>query len=340
MPWRIGRQKSVLRRTWRALLPKDTRFASAKARKWRSSNNKDHNQEPVLDLITPIRDQAESMLLGAVSIIPNLVLALITIILTWIVAKFAVRIANRLVGKTNVRTDLKNLAATLVRVLIWIFGLLIAAAVAIPGFTPAGMIAGLGVGALAIGFAFQDIFENFLAGVLIMLRDKMNIGDYIEADGIDGTVEQITLRETHIRQFSGELTILPNSMIFKNAVKIYSERPQRRFQLMVGVSYDTDLAHAEKVIRAAVEGVATIDPEKGVDVQANAFGGSSLDFLVRWWVNTEENSLFMVHHEVVLAIKKALDEARIDIPFPIVTNMFAEALPVEGKVKQIEPAPA
>lgn len=291
-----------------------------------------------MDLITPIQTQVEAMIIGAASIVPNIVLALIVIFLTWLLAKFAVRIANRMTGKTHLRTDLKNLTATLVRVFIWIFGLLIAAAVAIPGFTPAGMIAGLGVGALAIGFAFQDIFENFLAGVLIMLRDKMNIGDYIEADGIDGTVEQITLRETHIRQFSGELTILPNSMIFKNAVKIFSERPQRRFQLMVGVSYDTDLVEAEKVIRAAVEGVETIDPDKGVDVQANAFGGSSIDFLVRWWVNTEQNSLFMVHHDVVLAIKKALDEAKIDIPFPIVTNMFPQALPVEGKVERLAPA--
>lgn len=293
-----------------------------------------------MDLITPIQTQIEAMIIGAASILPNLVLALIVVIFTGLLAKFAVRIANRMTGKTHLRTDLKNLTATLVRVFIWIFGLLIAAAVAIPGFTPAGMIAGLGVGALAIGFAFQDIFENFLAGVLIMLRDKMNIGDYIEADGIDGTVEQITLRETHIRQFSGELTILPNSMIFKNAVKIFSERPQRRFQLMVGVSYDTDLARAEKVIRDAVEALETVEKDKPVDVRADTFGGSSIDFLVRWWVNTETNSLFMVHHEVVLAIKSALDKAEIDIPFPIVTNMFAEALPVEGKVRQLEAAPA
>lgn len=278
------------------------------------------------------------MIIGAASIVPNLVLALIVVILTWLLAKGAVRIANRMTGKTNLRTDLKNLTTTLVRVFIWIFGLLVAAAVAIPGFTPAGMIAGLGVGALAIGFAFQDIFENFLAGVLIMLRDKMNIGDHIEADGIDGTVEHISLRETHIRQFSGELTILPNSMIFKNAVKIFSEQSRRRFQLMVGVGYDTDLVQAEKVIRTAVEGVATVDADKGVDVQANAFGGSSIDFLVRWWVDTTQNSLFDVHHEVVLAIKKALDEAKIDIPFPIVTNMFPQALPVEGKLEQLAPA--
>ncbi len=291
-----------------------------------------------MDLITPIREQVEAMIIGAASILPNLALALVVVFFTWLLAKGAVRIANRMTGKSRVRQDLKNLTATLVRVFIWIFGLLIAAAVAIPGFTPAGMIAGLGVGALAIGFAFQDIFENFLAGVLIMLRDKMNIGDYIEADGIDGTVEQITLRETHIRQFSGELTILPNSMIFKNAVKIYSERPQRRFQLMVGVGYDTDLEYAEKVIRDAVEALDTIEKDKGVDVRADTFGGSSIDFLVRWWVDTTQNSLFMVHHEVVLAIKKALDKAEIDIPFPIVTNMFPQALPVEGKVEQMAKA--
>ena len=85
------------------------------------------------------------------------------------------------------------------------------------------MIAGLGIGALAIGFAFQDIFENFLAGVLIMLREKMRIGDMIEVEGMLGKVEKITLRETYIRQLSNELTIMPNSMLFKNAVKILTD---------------------------------------------------------------------------------------------------------------------
>ncbi|RIV91471.1 mechanosensitive ion channel family protein [Aurantiacibacter xanthus] len=289
-----------------------------------------------MNYVKTITDQVEAMWMGFIAILPNLVLSIIVLMATWVVARFAVRIADRIVGHTNVRTDLKNLTATAVRLLIWIVGILIAAAVAIPGFTPAGMIAGLGVGALAIGFAFQDIFENFLAGVLIMLRDKMNIGDWVDADGVSGTVEKITLRETHIRQFSGELTILPNSMIFKNAVKIHTDQPVRRYDLMVGVSYDCSLPEAEAAILRALESVEGIYKDKPVDAYAREFGGSSIDFLVRWWVDTDKESHFIVHRDVVYAIKRELDEAEIDIPFPIVTNMFPEVLPLERARKDEE----
>ncbi|MEN7537035.1 mechanosensitive ion channel family protein [Aurantiacibacter flavus] len=282
-----------------------------------------------MNYVKTITDQVEAMWMGFIAILPNLALAFIVLILTWLVAKFAVRIADRIVGHTQVRTDLKKLTATAVKLFIWIVGLLIAAAVAVPGFTPAGLIAGLGVGALAIGFAFQDIFENFLAGVLIMLRDKMNIGDWVDAEGVSGTVEKITLRETHIRQFSGELTILPNSMIFKNAVKIHTDQPVRRYDLMVGVSYDCSLPEAEAAILRALESVASISKEKSVDAFPRAFGGSSIDFLVRWWVDTDRENHFLVQRDVIYAIKRELDEAEIDIPFPIVTNMFPEALSLD-----------
>ena len=112
-------------------------------------------------------------------------------------------------------------------------------------------VAGLGVGALAIGFAFQDIFENFLAGVLLMLRDKMNVGDIIQSQGISGRVERTTLRETHIRQLSNELVVVPNSMLFKNPVTILTDAGVRRNELVIGVSYDTDLEQARDVILAA-----------------------------------------------------------------------------------------
>nr|WP_283773276.1 mechanosensitive ion channel family protein [Altererythrobacter sp. KTW20L] len=269
------------------------------------------------------------MALGFVALLPQLVLALVVVFLTWIVARFAVRIAEMLTGRSRLRPDLQKLVETLVRVAVWIIGLLLAAAVAIPGFTPAGMIAGLGIGALAIGFAFQDIFENFLAGILIMLRDKMNLGDYVEADGISGNVEKITLRETHIRQFSGELTILPNATVFKNPVKIFSDAPERRDSMVVGVSYDSDLERSAAVIHDAVASVAALVPGRPVEVFGSEFNSSSVDFNVRWWTNTKENNILVVRHEVILAIKAALDQAGIEIPFPYVTHTFKESLPLE-----------
>lgn len=283
-----------------------------------------------------LQEELQGMARAAVEMLPNIAIALVVLVVTAIVARIAVGLSGRLTNRAHIRNDLKQLIRTLIKLAVWIVGVLLALTILVPGFTFGGMVAGLGIGAVAIGFAFQDIFENFLAGVLIMLREKMQIGDEIEAEGVDGKVERITLRETHIRQFSGELTIMPNSMIFKNAVKIFTDPGKRRFQVMVGVSYDADLEQAQKVIKDAVASVEGIMPEKGAEAYAREFGASSVDFLVRWWVDTRQNSLFTVHNDVVFAIKKALDDAGIEIPYPYMTHTFAEEVPM---AREPRPAP-
>lgn len=275
-----------------------------------------------------IERHLDAMLMSGVEKLPDLAIALVVIILTWVLARVAVRIVNRATGRTELRENLRQLARTVTRLGVWVLGLLVAATIAIPGLTPASMFASLGIGAVAIGFAFKDIFENFLAGVLIMLRDKMEIGDVIEVSGILGRVERTTLRETHIRQLSGELTILPNSTIFTNAVKIYTDEKVRRNELVIGVSYDADLVQSEAVIRKAVEGLAGVAESPKVDVYAQEFNSSSIDFLVRWWTDTGENDFLGLKSEAMFAIKRALDEADIEIPYPHVTHTFKDAVPV------------
>jgi len=271
---------------------------------------------------------------GFVRALPGLAIALVVLLVTWIVARFAARIADLLIGKTDVRPSLKNLIDTIVRLVIWIVGIMIAAIVVMPGLTPASLFAGLGIGAVAIGFAFQDIFENFMAGVLIMLREKMRIGDIIECEGIIGKVEHITLRETHVRKLSGEVTLVPNSMLFKNPVEILTDEVKRRHEVVVGVSYDTNLDHAADVIRRAVEGIEEVDSEKTLDIFAQEFNASSVDFLVRWWAGSTPRSGWESKDKVVRAIKAALDDAGIEIPFPYVTHTFKERIPLGKDVGQ------
>ena len=281
-----------------------------------------------VDTVATLQDQLVGMGEGFVRALPGLAIALVVLLVTWIVARFAARIADLLIGKTDVRPSLKNLIDTIVRLVIWIVGIMIAAIVVMPGLTPASLFAGLGIGAVAIGFAFQDIFENFMAGVLIMLREKMRIGDIIECEGIIGKVEHITLRETHVRKLSGEVTLVPNSMLFKNPVEILTDEVKRRHEVVVGVSYDTNLDHAADVIRRAVEGIEEVDSEKTLDIFAQEFNASSVDFLVRWWAGSTPRSGWESKDKVVRAIKAALDDAGIEIPFPYVTHTFKERVPL------------
>ncbi|WP_100261261.1 mechanosensitive ion channel family protein [Qipengyuania seohaensis] len=292
-----------------------------------------------MNYIATLRDQLQEMGTGLVEALPSFAIALIIMFVTWIVARFAVKISDAIVGRTEIRASLKNLIDTLVRLGIWLIGLFIAAVVVIPSLTPASLLAGLGIGAVAIGFAFQDIFENFLAGVLIMLREKMRIGDIIECEGITGKVEHITLRETHVRKLSGELTVVPNSILFKNPVEIFTDEDQRRHDVVIGVSYDTNLDHAADVIRRAVEEVEDVLASKGVDIFAQEFNSSSVDFLVRWWAGSTPRAGWESKDKVVRAIKAALDDAGIEIPFPYVTHTFKETVPVSQLGDSRKPTP-
>ena len=286
-----------------------------------------------MNYIGTLRNEVQEMARGAVALLPNLAIALAVLLVTWVAAKFALRIANLLIGRTRLRPSLRNLVDTMVKLAIWLFGLMIALTILMPGLTPASLVAGLGIGAVAIGFAFQDIFENFLAGVLIMVREKMRIGDVIECEGITGKVEHITLRETHVRKLSGELTIVPNSILFKNPVEIFTDDLKRRHEVVAGVSYDTDLDQAAAVIRKAVESVEQVDKDLPIDVFAMEFNASSVDFNVRWWAGSTPRNMHESRDAVVRAIKRALDDAGIEIPFPYVTHTFTEALPIKGPIK-------
>ena len=164
-----------------------------------------------------------------------------------------------------------------------------------------------------------------------MVREKMRIGDVIECEGINGRVEHITLRETHVRSLSNELTIVPNSMLFKNPVKILTDADLRRHEVIVGVAYDTDLDRAADVIRRAVEKAEGLDQTRGVEVFAQEFNSSSIDFLVRWWAGSTPKAGWESKDKVVRAVKRALDDAGIEIPFPYITHTFKEALPVKQK---------
>lgn len=280
-------------------------------------------------MMDTIDNQLSGMWYSFTEMIPSLVIAIIILLITGIVASFAVKIADMVIGKTELRPSLRNLVETLIKLGVWLFGLMVAAIILFPDLTPGSLVAGLGIGAVAIGFAFQDIFENFLAGVLIMVREKMRIGDVIECEGIEGKVEHITLRETHVRKLSGELTVVPNSILFKNPVEILTDETQRRHEVDAGVSYDTDLDQAADVIRKAVESSEGVDTDKGVDVFAYEFGASSVNYKVRWWSGSKPRDGHESRDTVVRNIKRALDDAGIEIPFPYVTHTFKEPVPFD-----------
>lgn len=283
--------------------------------------------EPIKILLGQLRDIARS----SIEILPHVALACVVLILTWLLNKFVRMIVRRLLGRTRLRQSLKELFALLSSIVVWITGIMIASIIVFPGLTPSSMLAGLGLGSVAIGFAFKDVFENFLAGIIILFRREMRIGDHIECEGIEGEVTHIAIRESHIRQTDGQLVIVPNSILFKNPVTVRTEKDIRRVTVICGVAYDVDLDEARTVISNAVSACETVHSNGNpVQIFAQEFASSSINFEVTWWTGSTPVEVRTSRDEVVSKVKRALDDAGIEIPFPYRTLTFKEPLPVSG----------
>lgn len=273
-----------------------------------------------------LREQLNGLAGSAVALAPNLAAALLVILLTALIAFGVGRTIRAVMLRSRTRPSLVEAMSKLARILVWLFGLLIAATIIFPNLTPSKLLAGLGIGSIAIGLAFKDIFENFLAGFLILMRKPMRIGDDIECEGVSGRVETISMRDTFIRKRSGELVLAPNSFLFKNPLKILTDQPSRRISVVVGVAYGENVDAARDVIRDAIGGIENRDTGKDPQVFAYSFNSSSIDFMARWWCASAPVDEHVSRDEAVAAIKSALDTAGIEIPFPYRTLTFKEPL--------------
>ncbi|MAH92943.1 MAG: mechanosensitive ion channel protein MscS, partial [Hyphomonas sp.] len=266
--------------------------------------------------------------------LPNLTIALVILIVTLIAGRIVRAIVSTAMHRARVRDALVTLAQNLISIAAWIVGVAIAMTVIFPSVSPSDIIAGLGLTSVAIGFAFKDVFENFLAGVIILGREKLRIGDVIECEDVYGRVESILIRETHVRETDGELVIVPNSYLFKNPVNIETDRTLKRQELVVGVDYDTDMRKAKSVLQDALASCESVEQSETMDVQCVSFGGSSIDFKLLWWSGSRPADQRATYDEVAFAVKDALDEAGITIPFPQSTLSFREeAVPIPLKTR-------
>jgi len=258
--------------------------------------------------------------------LPNIVIALVVIFVTWVIYKFVDRILNVFFRRIHLRTSLIELINKLTYILVWFIGFLIAAVIVFPDFTPSKLLTVIGLSSIAIGFAFKDIFENFLAGILILFREPFQISDFIECEGMEGFVEDINIRDTNIRRVDGQRIVIPNAMLFKNPVKVRTDLDRRRVTVMCGVAYGEDVDEARQVIYEAVDKLDSVDSDRSVQIFAQAFGASSIDFEVTWWTGSSPLEIRRSRDEVVASVKRALDDAGIEIPFPYRTLTFKQPL--------------
>lgn len=263
---------------------------------------------------------------GALERVPYLVGAFVVLLFTWIVASLVHKAVRSAMGKFSLRDSLIQLLARLAKTAVWIIGIVAAAMIIFPGLTPSKALGAAGLASVAVGLAFKDIFQNFFAGVMLLWKFPFEEGDMIECGDISGRVKHIELRHTQIQDTSGELIIVPNSKLVTEPVEVLTVANLRRIELSVGVSYDTDIAEATAVILKTAEGLEKANQDKGVKVLPCGFGASSIDFDVLIWAGSQPMEQREAKAEAVEKIKKALDDAGIEIPFPYRTLTFKEPL--------------
>ena len=258
-----------------------------------------------------------------IALLPNIVIAVLVILVFYILSRIVRRLLNRLLRRLTSNESAIDLFLSIASVLVMVIGLMVALSVLNLSKTVTSMLAGIGVVGLALGLAFQDAASNLISGIYMAMRSPINVGDIIESNDIMGTVRKISLRSTIIYDPHGQDVVVPNRMIFQNIYKHYTVNGERRIDLECGISYGDDLRKVREVTLEAIRNVRQRKKNSDVEFFFTGFGDSSINFVVRYWVDFRRIPDFMeAQSEGVILLREAFDKNGITIPFPIRTLDF------------------
>jgi small conductance mechanosensitive channel len=274
--------------------------------------------------LSAIWNQLEMMVRGFLALLPSLTIAVIVFFIFFFVAA-AIRKAVR--RATENRRRARNLGLVLGRLAqgaTILIGLFVALSIVIPSFRAGDLIQLLGISGVAIGFAFRDILQNFLAGILILLTEPFQLGDQIVFKDFEGTVESIETRATTIRTYDNRWIVIPNSELFTNSITVNTAFDHRRMEYDVGIGYGDDIELAKRLIYEALGEIHEVLKDPAPDVLVVELAESSVNIRVRWWIQPPRRLDDLRSRDKVLtAIKQKLYiEHGIDLPYPTQQILF------------------
>ena len=262
-------------------------------------------------------DKLRGLAQGVVASIPNLVVALL-VVAVFVLAGHGTRAAmRRLVRHRSDRWRLALVLGRLGQGLALLLGLLVGAVIVFPNFTPTSLIQFLGIGSVAFGFAFRDVLQNYLAGILLLLTEPFRIGDQIRFQEYEGTVEDIQTRATFIRTYDGRRVVIPNAELFTHSVTVNTAFETRRIEYDLGIGYGDDIDRAKELILETLRELEAALDEPAPDVLTQDLGPSSVVLRIRWWIRPpQRQDALDARDRVIAAVKTKLLENGIDLPFP------------------------
>ncbi len=242
----------------------------------------------------------------------NLIIAILIFYIGRLVVKLVVRGLTKVMQRQEVDKTLQTFVGNLVRMALMV--VVIIAAIGAIGIETTSFIAIFGAAGLAVGLALQGSLSNFAAGVLIVLFRPYKVGDFVEAAGIAGVVEQVQILTTVLKTGDNKKIIVPNSQIMDSIITNYSANDTRRVDMVVGVSYDDDLDKVRATIQELIDREERILTDPAPTIAVSELADSSVNFVVRPWVKTAD--YWGVMFDLTEAIKKRFDDEGISFPFP------------------------
>jgi small conductance mechanosensitive channel len=252
--------------------------------------------------LTRVHAQVQAMIEGLIASIPNVIVAIVVLLIFLALARLAKNFAIR-TGRHYRRSY--NLGLIMGRLLEWVIGLtggLVAISVVAPSFQTKDLINMLGIGGLAIGFAFRDIFQNFLAGIILLLTHPFEIGDQITVGSYEGTVDGIETRATTIRTYDGRRVVIPNSTIFAEPLSVNTAFGQLQSAYEIHIKAVQGVERARAGIRDTIGRVPGVLQDPPPEVLLSGFGDDDFTFQVRWWTSPRYAESLQVRDKVLAAI--------------------------------------
>ncbi|MEZ5004480.1 MAG: mechanosensitive ion channel family protein [Chitinophagales bacterium] len=262
---------------------------------------------------------------AAVTNLPNFVIALVVFGLTFLLARLLKRWIKKPLNRLVHQPSVRELLANFISIIVISIGFLLALGILNLDTVLKSLLAGAGVAGLAIGLALQGTLSNTFSGIFLAVKDIMSVGDFVETNGYSGTVVEIGIRNTKVKETDNNIVVIPNSTVLENPFKNYALTDRVRITLKCGVGYESDL---EEVKRIAIESIAERfppQPPENIEFHYLEFGGSSINFQTRFWVEAKEKlTRLEAQSEAIMLVKKAFDQNDINIPFPIRTLQISE----------------
>jgi small-conductance mechanosensitive channel len=255
-------------------------------------------------------------------ILPKAIVAMVVLVISVYLSGLVSKAIGRALEKRGSDHEIKLVITQISRWSVIVLGVFVG--LQQMGFDLSAFLVSLGVVGFTIGFALQDISKNFVAGMLLLLQQPFDIGDAIEVSSYSGTVVNVDLRATEIRTFDGKTVLIPNADVYTSAITNFSREVNRRLDLTVGVAYGTDLEFARTTALHAVASVTGVLSDPAPQVVFNNLGGSSIDFTLYFWINTQDSGILDAGDAAVVAVNSAFEENGIEIPYPTQTLLMKQ----------------